>query len=98
MSILEQYKKQYGSFQQSAPTPPLSSEYGFIVRLVIRLSNGKLQDPSRINAILITVSVFILAALFFLLIFTGFGGTRVINGGHGPSQRELDTYRQLQPF
>ena len=78
--------------------PSESGFYRFIVRSVIRLSNGKIQNPSSINAILITLSAIVITALFLILFFIGFGGTRVIRGGPGPSQKELDAYRKIQPF
>ena len=67
MDILEQYKKQFPEIKQAAPKRQPSSEYGFWVRLVIKLSGGRIQDEAKANQALVIAAVAMLVLSFFLL-------------------------------
>ena len=67
MDILEQYKKQFPEESKPAPKRQPSSEYGFWVRLVIKLSGGRIQDEAKANQALVIAAVEMLVISFFLL-------------------------------
>lgn len=67
MDILGQYEKQQPQVIQAAPQRQLAPEYGFFIRLVIRLSGGRIQDSRRAVYVLLGIAaVFMLASLLFL--------------------------------
>ncbi|MBI3421246.1 MAG: hypothetical protein HY006_04220 [Candidatus Sungbacteria bacterium] len=56
-----------------ATQQPQAPEYGFFIRLVMRLSGGRVQDSRRAIYILLGVAaVFMLASLLFLFGIPGF--------------------------
>ncbi|TSC77745.1 MAG: hypothetical protein G01um101433_498 [Parcubacteria group bacterium Gr01-1014_33] len=74
MDILDQYEKQHGSTEPARVSPPISSpqnwgrneEYGSFVRLVMRLSGGKIKDDYQANIILLVIGGIFFAVSIFL--------------------------------
>ena len=80
MDLLEQYKQQRPeAFKQTAPQPaadPYGRKYGTMVRLVMRLSGGKIKDARQASYALLAVAiVFGIATLLF---FFGIPGSTPI--------------------
>ena len=83
MGILEQYEKQFPEANKSAPRWQPSSEYGFWVRLVMKLSGGRIQDEAKANQMLIIAAVAMLVISFF--IFFGVPGFSSLPKAFAPS-------------
>ncbi len=76
MDLLEQYKQQRPeAFKPVVPQPatdPYGREYGAMVRLVMRMSGGRIRDARQASYVLIAVAaVFLTVSLFFF--FRGSG-------------------------
>ena len=67
MGILEQYEKQFPEANKPAPQWQPSSEYGFWVRLVMKLSGGRIQDEAKANQMLIIAAMAMLVISFFMV-------------------------------
>ena len=67
MGILEQYEKQFPETNKPTPQWQPASEYGFFVKLVMKLSGGRIRDEVRANYVLavITVILFIISIILF---------------------------------
>mgnify|MGYP001577440866 CR=1 len=74
MDLLEQYKKQYPETFKQKPQWQPSDEYGFFIRLVMRLSRGRVRDTRQAaRVLLIAAAVILLLSLFFFVGVPGFG-------------------------
>ncbi len=78
MDLLSQYKQDHPEAFQEKKQPRMSDEYGReytgMVRLVVRLSGGRIRDARTASyALLIFVSIIIVASLF--LFFSGGSAT-----------------------
>ncbi len=73
MDLLEQYEKQNPRVVQAAPQRRPTDEYGFFIRLVMRLSNGKIQNIRQASYVLLAAAgVVMLAAILVFLGASGF--------------------------
>jgi len=77
MDLLQQYKEQHpGAFREQKWEPPEGYErYGFFIRLVMRLSGGRIRDVRSASYVLIGFVA--LAIIVSLLLFFSGGGTTV---------------------
>jgi hypothetical protein len=70
MGLLEQYKQQRPeAFQERGPAPvadPYGREYSSFVRLVTRLSGGKIRTTQQANYVLVAAAILFLLVSFFL--------------------------------
>lgn len=73
MDILSQYEKQSPAVSHEQPMYQLPSEYGFLIRLVMKISGGRIKDAIRANYILIGVAIvfLIIAGMIFLFARSG---------------------------
>lgn len=68
MDILSQYEQENPEASKPQPAWQSSGEYGFFIRLVMRLSGGKIQNETQANYVLfvfIAIAVIISLSLFF---------------------------------
>lgn len=73
MDILEAYEKQNPQPVRAAPQRQPTDEYGFFIRLVMRLSNGKIQNIRQASYVLLAAAgVILLAAILVFLEASGF--------------------------
>ena len=70
MGILEQYEKQFPEANKPTPQWQPSSEYGFWVRLVMKLSGGRIQDEKIANYVLLG-AVLLLMVIAIMIFFFG---------------------------
>ena len=68
MGILERYEKQFPEANKPASQWQPSSEYGFWVRLVIKLSGGRIQDEAKANSVLV-IAVVVMFVISFFMVF-----------------------------
>lgn len=69
MDILEQYKSQHPeAFRPQAAPSAGAEEYGFIIKLVLRMPGGAVRSPKQANKILLGAAgaVFVTALILFL--------------------------------
>ena len=72
MDLLSQYKQDHPEAFRDAPKWQPPKEYGFFIRLVMRLSGGKIRDINKASyALAIAAAVVFLISLLF---FFGIGG------------------------
>ena len=69
MDVLQQYEKQFPKEDKLAPQWQPSSEHGFLIRLVMKLSGGRIRDEVRANYVLVIA----VAAMLVISFFTLFG-------------------------
>ncbi|MBI2053311.1 MAG: hypothetical protein HYT41_01010 [Candidatus Sungbacteria bacterium] len=74
MDLLSQYKQEHPPFQKQKPqavTDPYGREYGAMVRLVMRLSGGRIRDARQANYALATFAgiIFLISLFFFFRFF-----------------------------
>lgn len=73
MDILQAYEKQRPQPIQASPQRQPTDEYGFFIRLVMRLSNGKIQNVKQASYVLLAAAgVILLAAALVFLEASGF--------------------------
>lgn len=70
MDILEQHKKEHAAEFRAAPQWQPPGEYGFFVRLVMRLSGGRIRDVHQAAYVLIGIVVLIVVISITMLIRT----------------------------
>ena len=70
MGILERYEKQFPEANKPAPQWQPSSEYGFFVKLVMKLSGGRIQDEAKANYVLLGAAL-LLVIIAILIFFFG---------------------------
>ena len=71
MDILGEYEKQNPRpLQQAAPQRQLASEYGFFIRLVIKLSGGKIENIRQASYVLLAAAGVIMVATIFVFLGT----------------------------
>ena len=82
MGLLENYREQNPEAFREAPKWEPPREYGFFIRLVMRLSGGKIRDVNTAAKMLaIAAAVVFVVSLF--LFFSGGGGPKL------PPEREI---------
>ena len=82
MGILENYKEQNPSAFREAPKWQPPREYGFFIRMVMRLSGGRIREVNKAAQVLaIAVAVVFVVSLFLFL--SGGGGPKL------PPEREI---------
>lgn len=68
MDILSQYQQEHPEAFREAPKQQSSDGYGFFIRLVLRLSGGRVRDARQAaRVLLIAAVVMATASLFFFL-------------------------------
>ena len=70
MDILKQYEKQVSEINKAAPQREALSEYGFFIRLVMRLSGGRIHNETQASYVLIAAAALMIIASLFII----FGG------------------------
>ena len=70
MGLLENYKEQNPEAFRKAPQWEPPREYGFFIRLVMRLSGGRIRDVNKASYVLLTVAV-IIVIVALILFFAG---------------------------
>ena len=71
MGILEQYEKQFPEANKPAPQWQPASEYGFFVKLVMKLSGGRIRNERGANYVLLGVAGIIFFVAILIFIFSG---------------------------
>ncbi len=71
MDILEAYEKQNPQPIRAAPQRQLTDEYGFFIRLVMRLSGGKIENTRQASMVLLAVSGVIILVTVAVFFFSG---------------------------
>lgn len=74
MDILKRYEERQPRAAQPAPRAAAGSEYGFLVRAVMRLSGGRIHEVRQANYILLGVAT-VAVILSLVLLFSGGEGT-----------------------
>ena len=67
MDILGQYEKQFPKENKPAPQRQPSLEHGFLIRLVVKLSGGRIADEVMANYVLVIAAAAMLVISFFIL-------------------------------
>jgi hypothetical protein len=77
MDILAEYEKQRPQVIQQTVRRSESSEYGFFIRLVMRLSSGRITNTRQVSLVLAAAAgvMIFLALIIFFLVSSGEGGT-----------------------
>lgn len=88
MDILEAYEKQNPRVVQVAPQRQQSPEHGFFIRLVMRLSGGRIENSHQASYVLLAAAgVILLAAIVvFLGGFDFFSGAKPLHVPLGTGQ------------
>ncbi len=75
MDLLEQYKQQHPEVLQPASTWSPPREYGFFIRLVMRLSGGKIRDINQASYVLAIAGavIVVISTAIFIYDFSGSG-------------------------
>jgi hypothetical protein len=73
MDILSQYNKERSDALGDQTWSP-SAEYGFLIRLVMRLSGGRIQDARKVTVVLVAATLTGLAASVAVLAIGFYGG------------------------
>lgn len=75
MDLLEQYKQQHPEAFREKPQWQPSSEYGFLIRLVMRLLGVRVRDTRMASYVLLIagVAVFVVSVAIFIYNFSGSG-------------------------
>lgn len=73
MDILEQYDRQNPEQKQTPQNiyEDMSGDYGPIIRWVMKISGGKIQNERQANTVLITAAVGIIIISVLILMFSG---------------------------
>ena len=96
MDILKQYEKQFPEIKKAAPQWEEPSEYGFFIRLVMRLSGGRINNETQASYVLIAVAALMIVASLFIIFGGGAGqapfqipfGNHLINLPNEPPRLE----------
>lgn len=75
--------------------PALEPKLTGLPKLLHRVFPRLITSQRDANIALLVIFVLCLILIVFL---TRSSGTKIINGGPGPSQAELDAYRKIQPY
>lgn len=76
MDILGEYEKQNPQPVQAAPQRQLAPEYGFFIRLVMRLSGRRIENARQASYVLLALSITIIAVSFIIFLYQGGNGLR----------------------
>lgn len=76
MDILSQYEKQNQQPIQMAPQKQPTPEYGFFIRLVMRLSSGRIQNSRQASYVLLGVAILIIVLSIIIFIYQGGSNSR----------------------
>ena len=71
MDILEQYEKQNPEISQASASSQEFQNESFLIRLVIRLSGGRIKDLKQANYALLGFAVIAILISIFILFGTG---------------------------
>lgn len=71
MDILGQYEKQFPQENKPAPQWQPSSEYGFLINLIMRVSGGMIKDEAQATHALLGLSVLIIVLSVFFFLNSG---------------------------
>ena len=77
MDILQKYNEENPEAPSRSPEWDPSQEYSFLIRLIMRLSGGKIQSVPEANVILIVLAV-IIFSIAFIIVANPFEGGRPI--------------------
>lgn len=95
MDILEQYEKQNPekkqALQETYEDP--SQDYGPIIRWIMKVSGGRIQDVRQANVVLLGVAVCISGVSIYLIFSSGGSGHPVINA---PPPETVDNNTRLR--
>ena len=68
MDLLEQYKQDNPEAFREKPPEEISKEYGFFVRLAMKMSRGTIRDIKEANRVLVIAAIIIfLISLYFFI-------------------------------
>ncbi len=76
MDILSQYKEQHPEAFKEKPQWQPPSEYGFFIRLVMRLSGGRIREARQASLALVIAAGVVFVASIGIFIYS-FSGSRV---------------------
>ena len=97
MGLLENYKEQNPSaFREKQEWSP-PREYGFFIRLVMRLSAGRIRDVNTASYTLLGAAIFIMLVATALVIsnFNFLPGPRFTEE---QAKKQMEEYKKIQPF
>jgi len=90
MDLLEQYKQQHPEMAQNVPVWSPPREYGFFIRLVMRMSGGKIRDVNTASYVLAIASAVIVVVSIGIFTYNFFGsGTASNLIPHNIDQRQF---------
>ena len=100
MDILKQYEKQFPEIKKAAPQWEEPAQYGFFIRLIMRLSGGRINNETQASYVLIAVAALMIVVSLFI-IFGGAGqapfnipfGNRLINLPNEPPRLQKPILR-----
>ena len=93
MDVLQQYEKQFPEMNKPAPQWQPSREHGFLIRLVMRLSGGKIRDEAKALSVLLVVAVIGFAVSIGIVIYSFSGPSLPPNPGLKIDQRQFSSGR-----
>jgi len=91
MDILSQYKQQNPEAFREKPKWQPSSEYGFLIRLVMRLSGGRIRDAKKASMALLSIAMVVLIMSIAIFIYSFSGSGALANPAQNIDQRQFST-------
>lgn len=71
MDLLSQYQQEHPEAFREQPKRQPSDEYGFFIRLILRLSGGRVRDVKTVHKVLLIAAIIIALASMSLWLFAG---------------------------
>lgn len=97
MDLLSQYRKDHPEvFQPGSQWQP-PKEYGFFIRLVMRLSGGRIRDVNTASYALLGAAVLIFVAALAVII-ANFNILPPPRFSEEQARKQMEEYKKIQPF
>ena len=97
MGLLENYREQHPEAFRDKPKWESPREYGFFIRLVMRLSAGRIHDVNTASYVLLGAAVFIMIVAV-VVIFSSFNLLPPPRFSEEQAKKQMEEYKKIQPF
>lgn len=93
MDLLEQYKQEHPEAFREKPVYEPPKEYGFFIRLVMRLSGGKIRDLNQAARVLLIAGIAVFAISIGIFVYNFSGSGTPANPAKNVDQRQFSNGR-----
>ena len=97
MGLLENYREQHPEEFREKPRCEAPKEYGFFIRLLMRLSGGRIRDVNAASYVLFGAAIFIMV-IAIAVIFSNFHLLPAPRFSKEEAHKQMEEYKKIQPF